>query len=239
MAEQEELIRELKNVQSRNYDLKRKVDQSSVAAVEAAKKDRDQAEKRRKEQERYYKYELEKEKRKGKERAHKLHQRIRESESRKNAWAVLWILAIVLSVLTSETVLADLVDFFVIPFRFLFHEIVDLAEWAACPTYKDYGLDGSFVVIEIATGTAWLLRIVTVIGIAGGALIISMLVGKLIIWIKDVWDRKLSIAAFYILTISAATGDWIRMYLPINLLCLNCFVVISVYIISNCQREHE
>lgn len=135
----------------------------------------------------------------------------------------------------NNQLISDFINFFKVPFLYLYKKGDVFIGWLEVPTYTENNVKYAY-----ATEWAWLYRIVSVLGVVAmvalfGAILFSILCGYKRIWC-NLSLKVLSLSLAVITTL----GDIIRGWLPINLVLLFfisqvLYIIIWIYI--DCKQS--
>ena len=229
--EQEQLEEKIRDVQDRNSKLEKMVALSSVEAVEAAQKKQQEAEKREqlaKCMEESEKKKAEKEMRIVKKQAEKRIEKIKKKEI---LWRIGYVMILLLAIMKNRVLQNDLVDLVRVPVN----QMLDFENWLLYPTYENIlGQKVAYV-----GGEVWVIRIISVIAFLLAILIAKRGVLRIIEKYKKTWDVYSFGFLVFSISFIVMTGDFVREYIPINLLIIFWGVSIGQMLFRNYIRKKQ
>ena len=179
--EQEQLEKEIKDVRDQNSKLEIQVNQSSVEAVEQAKKKQEEAEK----QARQAENQAEREKKRAEQEIYKAKKegRARTEKMRDTEyfWGMGYITVILFAIIQSGAFQDDLINFFKIPYIWY----VRFCDWLVYPTY-DNGFNQK---IAYTGKEAWINRILAIVAVLFILAIMIVIIVEVIKRYKRMWDE--------------------------------------------------
>ena len=221
--EQEQLEKEIKDVRDQNSKLAIQVNQSSVEAVEQAKKKQEEAEK----QARQAENQAEREKKRAEQEIYKAKKEVRaRTEKMRDTeyfWGMGYITVILFAIIQNGAFQDDLINFFKIPFIWY----VRFCDWLVYPTY-DNGFNQKIAYIG---KEAWINRILAIVAALFILAIMIIIIVEVIKRYKRMWDEISQMFLVGSLSGIAVLGDIIRGYLPVNLILLFGFINVGIMLL--------
>ena len=199
------------------------MNQSSVEAVEQAKKKQEEAEK----QARQAENQAEREKKRAEQEIYKAKKEVRaRTEKMRDTeyfWGMGYITVILFAIIQNGAFQDDLINFFKIPFIWY----VRFCDWLVYPTY-DNGFNQKIAYIG---KEAWINRILAIVAALFILAIMIIIIVEVIKRYKRMWDEISQMFLVGSLSGIAVLGDIIRGYLPVNLILLFGFINVGIMLL--------